>query len=179
MALTAAQLSTLKADILANSGPGGDFENIPNTPDGNFAIADAYNLVASPNWWVWRTSLDKHEVYGQTGIDTDGVTVTQWNWVLFAGLNPGEQGAWVEMFNETGIQNPSLVQVRAGWADIFAGPQAGPTAQRAHISAISRRLALRIEKLFASGTGTAADPGLLDYQGTITYIDVENARNLP
>jgi len=67
MALTSAQLATLKADIAANTNtiPAGQpwtnsfagqaINTIPNAGDGNATIAAWYNQTASPAYVVWRT----------------------------------------------------------------------------------------------------------------------------
>ena len=88
-----------------------------------------------------------------------------------------EQFGWRELFNGSESCNPSLPNVRQGFADVFSGAQAGPTAQRTHLLAVSRRLATRFEQVFASGTGSTASPATMAVEGPVSYQDIEQARN--
>ena len=63
-------LAALKAHILADSA----LNAHPNTPDGAFAIADAMNLAANPDYWVWRTSVPKKEIVTQPSVDATTFT---------------------------------------------------------------------------------------------------------
>lgn len=168
--LTPAQLATLKADIAADVV----LNAMPANSDGAFAIAEIYNALASPEFWVWRTNVGQAEIV--SAISVDGTT---FSWPQFIARTVQEQAGWREMFADGGWVNPSLPNVRQGFADIFSGAQAGPTAQRAHLLAIARRKATRIEKLFSTGTGSAAVPATMDanFQGPISWNDVQSARN--
>ena len=59
MSLTTAQLATLRADIAAD----GVLNAIPNTPDGAYAIADAYNLLAVPTFTVWCSTVATDDIF--------------------------------------------------------------------------------------------------------------------
>ena len=172
MPLTAAQKVTLKADILADP----TLSAFPNNDDGAFAIADAYNALASPDYWVWRTSVPKNEFTQNAG--PDGTTFT-WTGNGFITRSQGERDAWRELFNASGAVNASLANVRQAFQDIFSGAQAEAVNNRAHIAAVARRKASRVEKLFATGTGSTGSPALMGFEGTITFQDVSSARNLP
>lgn len=189
MPLNAQQLVTLKANILANVNVipegmpnagafvGMQIKNIPNdSGDGNFAVASWYNLAASPDYWVWRTSVPKGEFVNATSVDG---TTFNWTGAGFIGRSQGERDAWREMFNGTNTVNPSLPQVRQAFADIFSGATAPAPANRTHMSAISRRLAKNGEKVFATGVGTTASPAVMGYEGNISLQDVNSALNLP
>jgi hypothetical protein len=71
MALTAAQKTSLKNAIAANTtAPGGNsaytatpINQIPNNGDGNQAIADWYNIPASTNFFVWNSAAPIASVY--------------------------------------------------------------------------------------------------------------------
>ena len=171
MALTPAQLATLKADIAAN----GDLNVHPNTPDGNAAVAALYNAAATPDFWVWRTSIFESEITRTTTADG-----TSWSWPAYIIRSQGERDAWARLFmgGASGM-NPSLANVRQGLQDIFSGPNSGGTlgapAQRTHLLAVSRRLAKRGEKLFATGTGSTASPAVMVLEGNVTAADVLNA----
>ena len=173
--LTTAQLAPVKADILADSA----LNAFPNNSDGNSAIAAAYAVIASPDYWVWRTMVPEAEIYEVT---TD--TATTWDWTTYIAQSLPEQGAWRQMVSMRGGMNPSLANVRAGFAKIFAGGTAGPTAQRAHLTAVARRKSNRVEKLLANATaggsgtrGSTANPDTLSFEGNVSFNDVEAARN--
>lgn len=169
MALTAAQKATIKADILAD----GTLNAQPNNSDGAFAIAAAYNLAAAVDFWVWRTAVDKKEFTNQTSQDG-----TNFTWVGngFITRSAGEQTAWAELFNSTHQVNASLPNVRQAFSDIFSGT-GNAAANRTHMMSIARRKATRIEKLLATGTGSTASPGVMGFEGDISYQDVGEARN--
>lgn len=175
MALTQAQLVVLKADILASP----DLVGFPNNADGNFEIARLYNLAASPDFWVWRTSVPKHEIVSVQSTDADGVTTRSFIWAGngFITRAAGEQAAWEELFNATLAVNAALPNVRQAFADIFSGT-GNAASNRTHLLNVARRKATRAEKLFAAGTGTAAVPGTMGFEGAVSYQDVETARNL-
>jgi hypothetical protein len=168
MPLTTAQLSTIKADIQANS----DLNSKPNTPDGNFEVARLYGLVASPDYWVWRTSVSKGEFVQSTSVDGTNFV---WTGNGFITRQAGEQAAWREIFNGTGFCNPSLPNVRQAFTDIFSGT-GNAALNRTHLATIGRRKASRVEKLLATGTGSTASPATMGFEGTITGDDITEAR---
>lgn len=167
MALTLDQLATLKADIAADPS----LAAIPNTHDENQRIADAYNAAATPDFFAWRTTVREAEYTNQASIQG-----TTWSWPAFIARSVGEQNGWARMF-APGSVNPSLANVRQGFADIFSGTQNNAPAQRTHLQNMSMRRATRAEKLFATGTGTTAAPAMLVFEGMVTYVDVDFARN--
>lgn len=171
MPLTDAQLPALKADISSDA----TLNAFPNTIDGAFEIAKAYNLTATPDFWVWRSSVTKSE-YVQ-GVGPEGTTFT-WVGNGFITRAAGEQMAWAEIFNHVQACNPSLPNVRQAFTDIFSGTGNAAT-NRTHMTAVSRRKATRGEKLYASGTGSTASPATMGFEGQITFQDVYKARNLP
>lgn len=162
MALTTAQLSTLKAAILANP----TWSAQPNTNVGNSVIAAALNAVASPEFVVWRRSvptdsigpaLNYVAVANLTTINRDRATT-------FVALNQAS-------FNAT-------QDIADYWDTTFAGTLGGQGATvRATLQALWRRSALLIEKILAAGTGTTLSPAMLGYEGTITPDEIEQARS--
>lgn len=166
MALSSSQLAALKADILADP----ILNAFPNNSDGAFAIAAAYNLAASPDFWVWRTNITETECVGSPSPDG-----TVWNWPQYISRTEPERDGWKRLF-ANGSVNAGLPNVRQAIADIFSGAQAAPTAQRAHLLAIARRRATRAEKLFATGTGSTASPATMTFEGSLNYQDVQEAR---
>ncbi len=204
MPLSAAQLQTLKTDIAANTGTipagqpwtgpfvGTQVKDVPNSGDGNAAVAGWYNLAASPNFFVWKSAVSRADVYHTLSPDA-----TVWDWNAYKAQSNGEQGAWTQMF--MGDTAPiSNLNFRNGVFNIFSG-SAPQNAQRAHIFAVGRRLAKRIEKLFAGAPITAGgitvganngntpgdtlggttNPAVMGFDGSVTASDVEAARNLP
>jgi hypothetical protein len=164
-ALTPAQLQALFTDITVNNAA--EFSTaIAATNDQ--AIADAYNLAASPTFWVWKTRLAEDDIYQLPSVDA-----TVWSWPAYILRSVEERAAWDRMFSVTGAVNPSLPNTRQGIADIFSG--AGGAAQRTHLLAMGRRTALRIEKLYATGTGSPGSPGVMAFEGAITYLDIAHA----
>lgn len=158
--LTPAQKVTLKAHILANQ------DIAPLYNDGNLSgLADALNAKAAPDFWVWRTNVTRAELYH--GTSPDGST---WNWNTYKAQSVTEQGAWVQMF--MGDQaNFALPNLRAGVAAIFTG-SAQQNAQRDHCLSMGRRLASRIEKLLATGTGSAVSPATMTFEGVLFYTEL-------
>ena len=167
MALTNAQLVILKADILNDPA----LNALPNTLDGAFEIAAAYNLVASPDYYVWRTSVPVVEIM-QNGFD----------WARIDNLTVGKARIW-EFMTSAGILNPSQANVRAGFEACFS-VEAGDQTIRQAIYDHSQRLATRGEKLLATGAGTSSThhgvgPAVMSFEGQLTYQGVFTARNLP
>lgn len=170
MALTLTQRTALKNDI--NADPA--LSAHPNNADGHQAVADAYNLAASPDFWVWRTQVSKHEFVGSTS--TDGTNFS-WGGAGFITRSQGERDAWRELFNGDGFCNPSQANVRTAFLDIFSGGTAPAPANRTHLATVARRKATRAEKLFATGTGSTASPALMGIEGNLSGPDIDQARN--
>lgn len=203
MSLTVlAQQQALKADIAANNNtiPAGQpwtgafagiaIKNVPNSGDGNAAIAGWYSLNAAPNYFVWKSSVTRADVYHILSLDA-----TVWDWNAYKTQSVTEQGAWTQMFmgDSAPMQN---LNFRNGCFNIFSGSGA-QNAQRAHIFACGRRLARNIEKLFAvaptnaggivvgpnngntitDALASATNPTVMAFEGAITGDDVQNARN--
>lgn len=162
MALTPAQLATLKANILADPALAAQ----PMTADGAFAIAAAYNLLAAPAFTVWKTTVS----ITQIGDKFNGTEL--------AGLSSLNQSRLqtIAQYSPTGV-NPSLADRRAFFDDIFSG--AGGAITRANLLALWKRLATRAEKLYATGAGSDAAPATLTVEGALSFHDIEQARELP
>lgn len=134
------------------------------------AIADAMNSTASPDYWVWRTRLTRHDMESSTSVDN-----TVWSFTAFIARSQGERDCWREMLAD-GWVNPSLVNVRQGVADIFSGAANSAPQQRAHLLAVSRRKASRLEKLFATGgDGTTNNISTMTVEGPLSYAEVSIA----
>jgi hypothetical protein len=169
MPLTTQQLQAIKAAIAADSV----LNAKPNNSDGNLEIAQAFAVTASPDFWVWRSSVGKDELTNSTSIDG---TTFNWTGNGFITRSAGEQAAFRELFNGNNSINPSLANVRQAFADIFSGT-GNAAANRTHLLTVARRKANRGEKLLATGTGSTASPAVLGFEGTFTTDEIEAARN--
>jgi len=163
MALSSAQLSALKAAILADA----TLNAFPHDSDGAFAIAAALNLQAAPDFYVWRSTVTVDEIM-QNGFD----------WTRVDNLTIGKSRIW-EWMAATNVLRPNQANVRAGWLAVFT--TAGDLSNRTAIAAHAQRLATRAEKLFASGSGTASTdqfvgPATMTFEGQLQYTDVVVAR---
>lgn len=180
MLLTTAQLQALKVDIAANigtipasqpwTGPfsGTQVKLVPNSGDGNAAIAGWYNQTAAPSWTVWRKSVSIPEVGDKVnGTELAGLT----------SLN-NTRLQTVILLSPDGV-NPSLADRRQFFDDIFSG--AGGVNTRANLLALWKRLASFAQKLFSTGTGSDASPATtaanIGDSFALTGSDVETARS--
>jgi hypothetical protein len=161
MPLSPAQLSTLRTDIQTN------FSGVPAGPDGDLAIATAYSAPASPSFTVWRTAVTIEEIMSNGFV-----------WTEIDALAAGKARIW-QWMAQLGTINPSKLNVRQGLGDAFAtasGTLGSVANGTGGIQPHLRRLALRGERLFATGTGSVPSPGTLVYEGAITPNDVQVAR---
>lgn len=167
MPLTSTQLTTLKNAIAADS----NVNTISNTSDGNFDIAVYFNQLASPDYFVWATSVKSADLQGQPNFD----------WSRVDNMTVGQARIW-ELMTRFGIVNPSFAAVRAGINSAFSGTVPGDVATRLAIFQASQRKATKAEKLFASGPGTTTNntgvgPSVMTFEGNLSYQDVTVARN--
>lgn len=139
-------------------------------------IARLYGLAASPSFWCWRTNVSRAEVYTkQNDLAVSGAQTGFWNWTTFKNQGATEQTAWIQMF--MGDQaNFAAQNIRDGIGAIFTG-SAAATAQRDHCLAVGRRVATRLEKLLAVGTGSIATPAVMAFEGAISAQNVSDILN--
>jgi hypothetical protein len=159
MPLTTAQLQALKADIAADPA----LADLPRNSDNAFLIADAYNLIASPAFTVWRTSVSIAEIMSNG-----------FRWTDVDGLTAGKARIW-DWMTRLGTINPSKPNIQQGIVDCWGARASSQQTQG--IEAHCKRAATRAEKLFATGTGSTANPGTLTFEGALRYSDVEQAWN--
>lgn len=130
-------------------------------------IADAYNSLASPTFWVWKTIVTKREIYRGTCLDG-----TTWSWTIFKAQSVPEQNSWLEMFAGGDDIDASLANVQTGIGVIF-GPG---SAQTAYLKCAGRRPATRLEKLLSDTTGgnvgSTSNPAILTFEGKVGTRDV-------
>lgn len=155
MNLTPEQKQTLKTWLLANAQMMNDQE-----------AADALNATASPDFWVWRTSVTQDEIM-QNGFD----------WTRVDNLSVGKARIWEWLFNnQNRAFNPAKANVRAAIDATWVGT-AADLQQRAAVYAHCRRRATLAEKLLASGTGTTEAPATMGSvpEGQLSAQDVIDA----
>ncbi len=213
MALTPAQKTALKADILANANviASGQFagtavKDVPNSNDGNIAVAAWYSLAASPTYLVWDQAASKSAFRAAvtlanytpsdavpTGPSTD---LTYSNRAFLCQL---KQANLMFLLSQDGAMDAGGSTLRQAFQDCMRaipsgasganqdagwGTAGSPNAARLTLM----RSAKNIEKLFAvagSGAGNQAgdargattNPDVLVYVGGVSSGDVENARN--
>jgi hypothetical protein len=151
--LTPAQQATLKAAIVADATANALYQN------GDLSgLAAHYNATASPTFTVWRTRVPLNPDIA-TGIDSAELAG-------LSTLNATRLQTLVVLLG-TGNQavNPSIGaaggtnKMKTFFDDIFSG--AGGANTRAALALVWYRSATRIEKLFATGTGTTGSPAVL------------------
>ena len=162
--MTPAQLATLKTAILAETDAA--FVALRNS-GATGAMAEFYNVTATPAFYVFRRSLSRHSILTET---SDDATTFAWAAGAYITRSQGERDAFREMFNSTGAVDPSLPTIQAAFNDIFSG--AGGVGNRAHIQAMGRRPVLHGERLYATGTGSKVAPGIAIFEGNIRNEDV-------
>jgi hypothetical protein len=162
--LTDAQLTTLAAAIAAETDP--EFVGYRDS-GATGAMAEWFNGAASPEFIVWRTAVTQDEIM-LNGFD----------WVRVDNLAVGKARIWVWLFgNEARAINPSKPNVRAGIDEVWKGT-AADLAVRAAVYVHCKRPATRGEKLFATGIGSDAEPGLMVFEGQVTGYDIVRAISL-
>lgn len=149
--LTNAQLLVLKAAILNESDP--TFVGY-RTANDKPSMAAWFNADSSPAFIVWKTSVTVAQV-GQAMLSSDVANLTTANTNRLQVMAAFSGGAF----------NPSIADVRAGFDSVFS--VAGASGTRAALLALYKRTARRIEKLYATGTGTDVSPGTLVFEGTV------------
>lgn len=153
-ALTDAQKVTLKTAIVADSSANALYQA------GDLSgLAAYYNAPASPTFTVWKTYVWLGDV-GRTFNASELAGLTTANTSRLQAL-----ALWMP----EGV-NPSTAAVRQFFDDIFSG--AGGVNTRTALLALWKRSATRLEKLFATGTGSDVSPATLTYEGTIPYSDL-------
>lgn len=165
--LTAPQLATLKAAIDADPVLAAK----PLNSDGYFDIAVALNTqIATPDFFVWRSSVPVTEIMGNN-----------FDWTRVDNMTVGESRIW-EYMTQLGAIDASKANIRAGVNEAYKGT-AQDNAMRLAIFGHCQKLATRTQKLFATGAGTTTtDAGTGPATAvieTISASDVEQARALP
>jgi hypothetical protein len=164
---------------------------VPNNDDGNFAIAAWYNLIAVPDYIVWR-DLPMETVLGlityanMTPVDVVPTTPDLSVQVFMAraltcqgkqfnlqNLTIGRTTAPMKRTNYRAALQDCLTNIPAGVSGALIA------ANWVGVRDAAKFQAKNIEKLFASGAGTTAAPSDLVVEGNVSVQDVNTARNLP
>jgi len=148
--MSTAQRATLKTHILATPDLTAAYTNGDLT-----LLASLLNSSASPSFTLWKSNVTIREV----GDNINGSELAGLSTLNTTRLQT------VVMLSQFGV-NPSLADRRAFFDDIFSG--AGGTTTRAQLLVLWKRLSTRLEKVFATGTGSDAVPAILVIEGPIT-----------
>jgi hypothetical protein len=156
MTMTSAQKDALLAFIQADPTAN------PLFTEGNLSgLADFLNGEASPAFIVWKTFVSR-----------DDVMLNGFDWARVDNLSVGKARVWEWLvMGPTGGFNPSKVNVRAGIDATWVGTQAD-VAVRDAVYVHCKRPASRVEKLFATGTGSTAVPATMVIEGPLSFIDL-------
>lgn len=170
MSLTSVQKAALKDNIAANTVVIGGIQikDMPLTTDANYAIAEWYNGAASPDFFVYRTSVSIDEIMSN-GFEWDRVD----------NATIGKARIWEWMAN-VGSMNPSKSNIIVGINAAWSG--GANDAHRASIFTHCQKLASNVEKLLAiSGAGTSISnlgvgPAIPGFVGSVTADEIEEVR---
>ena len=176
--LTPAQLTALAADIRADHS----FDSQPHNSDGAFAIAAAYNMLTA-DFYCWQTAVSVSNIFDQitwanyTPADVPDGTV-QWSNRSLA--CQGKQFNLEIMLQGRDTINAAKTNLRAGIQDATSQLPSGASGAIksggwGNIQPILSRLVTRLEKLFATGTGTVASPATMAVEGQVAYQDIVTA----
>lgn len=165
MSLTQAQIQTLANAIAAETDASVIQWRTPATRDDG-SLRNWLNLPST--FIAWKSSVQTREV----GIAVNYVSVE-----AMTDANRGRITTFYAMNPEK--FSPARQDIRDYWANTFSGALGGQgQTTRDALLALWKRAATRYEKVFATGTGTDAAPGLLTLEGTVDLDDVSKALNL-
>lgn len=160
--LTTQQLQTLKTAIAAEADPGFVFAR---TNGQTSVMAAFYN---GPSAFIVRRSRVESAEIGPV-----------LNYVAVSSLTTAnrDRATTFLMLNPEGFR--PTPDVESYWDTTFGGALGGQgQATRDALVALWRRAATRGEALYAAGTGTAAAPGVLVFEGSITDAHISAALGL-
>ncbi len=150
--MTPEQLSTLKAAVIADP-------TLSAVGRNDTELARLLNLPTA--FICWRTLVSQDEIMQN-----------EFDWVRVDNLSIGKARIWDWLFyNAQRAINPSKPNVRAGIAECWKGT-AADLAVRAAVLAHCKRAATRAEGILATGAGTDANPGLFDFEGSVSINDI-------
>ena len=152
--LTPAQKATLKTAIQADSTANAFYVS------GDLSgLADYLNAPASPSFTVWKTLVPISGV-GNAVVATDLAGLST--------LNATRLQTIVTLLS--GGVNPTRADTRQFFDDVFSG--SGGAATRASLLILWKRLATRVEKILATGTGSDASPATSGFESPLSYTEL-------
>ena len=178
--MTTAQLLTLNNNILITNAA--SLQVFVDAIDDQ-SIAAWYNTLASPAFYGWRSSVPINDILDKilwaNFTPTDAPDTTA-QWTNRSLACQGKQfNLQTLVLGKTSL-DATRANLRAGLQDALTGLPSGVSGAVlgggwAAVQLILSRAAMRIEKLFATGTGTQAAPALFVVEGLLDYLDVARA----
>lgn len=178
--MTPAQNAIIKAYI--QSVP--ELNNAPTDGDGLGLIRDALNAQASPAFYVWRSSTPAADIGNAvvwsalTPLDSPDATVIYTNRALLCQAKQINIQTLIQGRDSVASNKPSI---RSGLQDALTNIPSGASGAslgggwNAVKTAMTRTTSV-LEHLLATGTGTAATPADLGFEGNIDNNGVDTAR---
>lgn len=171
--LTQSQKLAIKAVI--DGDP--ELSVIPNTPDGNFAIAEALNQPEDPTFFIWRDTVPTESSQDETGF-IEAIDYSEWDT-----MDATKREAVMHLLLRNGVYRPKRVGARLDLQHVFSGQTTTIDA----ILDIASRSATRAEAAVAvDGSAPAGGDGstnrkvaTLPFDGglTLSYQQVGDIRN--
>lgn len=158
--LSALQLDALKAAIVADSAL-----TQWRAARRDDLIAAYYNEPASPTFTIWRRDVTAEEIGNAwVGTDIDGMSALNMQrlQLMFAS-------------RPSGLFDMTRADLRAAFENPFGTNQ--NNASRVAMRTVWKRTINRVERLFATGTGSDATPGVAPWYGTIDTNVISNLLN--
>lgn len=176
MPLSTAQIAILKTAIAADVNVAAFL-----AAGATGAIQNYYNTAGS--FVVWSTGVNVSDIYDKivwanmTPADVPDATATWTNRALSC---QGKQFNIQTLLQGRQTLDATKANLRAGLQDALTNIPSGVGGALvgggwAAVNLVLQRMATNAEKLFATGTGTTASPGLLVFQGAISDYDVIQA----
>lgn len=143
--LTLQEQQVLKGDILSWTDP--VMVEWRTGPD-PYSALDWYNTVETPEWIIWKNRITRDEIANVITYAGAGGLIAR---------SQGEQFVF-NFITQLSTINPSLVNIRNAFGDIFSGTAQAAVDTRNALISVSKRPSTRLEKLFSTGAGTTASP---------------------
>lgn len=155
--MTDAQQQTLANALRADTDPA---VVTARTQRNDAELVRLYN--ADTTFIVWRTAVYPQE-YREAIV-----------WTAVDGLTTGKARIWEWITQSmTASIDATKNNIRQGIADAWGASSATGLA----LQAVAKRPASKAEKLYVTGTGTTANPGLLTWEGPLSVNEVSRALN--
>ena len=161
-----------------------ELNTAPVDGDGLGIIRDALNAKASPLFYVWRTTTQASDIGNAivwsalTPVDTPDGTTIYTNRALLCQAKQINIQTLIQGRDSVASNKPSI---RSGLQDALTGIPSGVAGASVGggwnaVKTAMTRTASVLEKLLATGTGTAVTPADLGFEGSIDNNSVDTAR---